>query len=513
MNAEEAVQAARASFPIYCSLVHTTDRGDPAEFADHHYTMADGMTDPEHPKVLIIMPRDSAKTTLVQWWLEWTLGRASLTGNKNWANQIRIIYIRHAATKAFDISNAIKDTIEANQVFRLVFPSVLPHANKWSQEAWKVKGNAAKDPTFVAAGIDSPPLGSRGDIIVLDDIADEKNMATKPQRQKVRDTLDNSIKYMLTPGGQITMICTRWAYDDPAAWAMERGYYKIEQKALTQDNKGEWVSWWPERKSVEELLQEREEDPRSFAKQRQNEVTPEEGLVFEKMWFTRRYDFFPAEFVWRYESWDLAQTTNKKSDWSVGLPFNIAKNCPLCPGGYWHYFIGPTMFRGKREYGSLKMAMKQVYDLLGGPSNNHYMLIEKKNAGESIAGEGLGPHYNLKFVGARGEGRGGPAKREADLRDILEICRRGDVHFPTDEYLRRTHERRDGQDADWLETLERALYSFDGSFEGHTDDVVITVLQGLIEGDWRKREQQKMIARPAANVPWARPKQLTRVHT
>lgn len=508
---KELLEAARASFPLYCTLVHRTDSGEPAQFGEHHYTMADGLVDETIRKLLIIMPRDSAKTTLVQWWLEWEIGRASLSGNKNWANQIRIYYVRHAATKAFDISNAIKDTIELNETYRAIFPGVLPNPSKWSQEAWKLKGNTTKDPNFVASGIDSPSLGSRAELIVLDDIADEKNMATATQRQKVRDTLDNSIKFIKTPKARFCMICTRWAEDDPADWAMNRGYQKIEQEALITNPDGTLRSWWPERYSVAELEEEQAEDPRSFARQRQNKVFPEEGLVFEKLWFTRRYDFLPGEFIWRYESWDLAQTNNKKSDWSVGLPFNITAQCPLCPNGYWHYFIGPTMFRGKREYGSLKMAIRQVYDRLGGLSNNHYALIEKKNAGESLAGEGL-QGVNLKFVGAMGEGRGGPAKREADLRDILEVCRQERVHFPTYEYLKRVGEKHDSQPSDWLTTLEQALYSFDGSFEGHTDDMVITVLQGIIEGEWRKQQHQKLLFTPQKSIPWARPQPRARIH-
>jgi hypothetical protein len=150
------------------------------------------------------------------------------------------------------------------------------------------------------------------------------------------------------------------------------------------------------------------------------------------------------------------------------------------------------------------MAILDVYRLLGGLSNNHYALIEKKNAGESLAGEGL-PGVNLKFVGALGEGRGGPVKREADLRDVLEVCRSGRVHLPSTEYLARSSER------DWVQTLETALYSFDGSFEAHTDDMVITVLQGIIEGEWRRQEHQKLLAQPRTSIGWAHTSRVRRI--
>lgn len=529
---QSAIELARLSFPTYMAVVHKTDMPSQDDGtalpAQHHLEMMYLLAGPDEGK--------PAKP------------------DKDWAKRIRIIYLSHAATKAYQVSLAIKQTIEDNAVYQAIFPAVKPDPKKWSEPEWRLKGNSGgAHANFIAGGIDSPPLGGRGDKIVLDDICDEENMRTAGQRDKVRSTLNKTVKPMFVPvaGEQahnvvivlprgaakttivqgfiewcigraslgypvshgFIMAATRWAWEDAVQWAIEeQGWKHIMRKAIQLDEAGEEVSYWPERFSLEYLREERRKDPRSFAQQYQNEVAPEEGLVFEKLWFTRRYDFFPADFIWRYESWDLAQTNNKKSDWSVGLPFNIAAQCPLCQGQSWHYFIGPTMFRGKREYGSLKMAIQQVYQLLGGLSNNHYALIEKKNAGESLSGEGL-PGVNLKFVGALGEGRGGPAKREADLRDILEVCRQGRVHFPTDEYLRRTHEKREGQSSDWLATLEQALYSFDGSFEGHTDDMVITVLQGIIEGEWRKQQHQKLLNTQRQSIPWARPRELTRVHT
>ena len=534
------IELSRISFPQYMATVHKTDMPG----------VDDGTALPaaHHLEMMYLLARPDERT--------------QPTPDKDWAKRTRFIWLSHAATKAYQVSLAIKQTIEDNAVYQVIFPAVKPDPKKWSEPEWRLKGNSGgAHANFIAGGIDSPPLGGRGDKIILDDICDEENMRTAGQRDKVRSTLNKTVKPMFVPvagrkahnvvivlprGAAKTtivqgfiewcigraslgypvshgfiMAATRWAWEDAVQWAVEeQGWESIMRKAIQLEEyeeggevKTREVSYWPERFSLEYLQEERRKDPRSFAQQYQNEVAPEEGLVFEKLWFTKRYDYFPGDFIWRYESWDLAQTNNKKSDWSVGLPFNIALQCPLCPGQFWHYFIGPTMFRGKREYGSLKMAMKQVYDLLGGYSNNHYMLIEKKNAGESLAGEGLGLGYQLKFVGAMGEGRGGPQKREADLRDILEVCRQGRVHFPQDEYLKRTHEKRDSQPDDWLSTLERALYSFDGSFEGHTDDIVITILQGIIEGEWRRQQHQKLIQAPRESIPWARPRQLSRVHT
>ena len=514
---QAAIEVARLSFPVYMAIVHETDMpwhdSGKALPAAHHMEMMRALTD-QKANTLILEPRGAAKTAIIQGFIEWSFGRASISGDKDWAKRYRVLHLSHAATQSFTVSLAIMETITDNATYQAIFPDVKPHPKKWSEPEWRLKGNTGSShANFKAGGIESPPLGGRFDLIILDDIADMENMATDAARDKIRLTLNRTVSKMLPPWGRFIMPCTRWDYDDPAQWAMDRGWTTITQKAIVLDEDGNEHSFWPERfpltdaeaiemqerlnldKVPDSLHKQRREDPRGFAQQMQNEVTPEEGLVFNRAWFSNRFSYLVAEAIWRIESWDLAQTAKRKSDWSVGLHTDIVPTCPICPNGYWHYFL-PHMFRAKQEYGLLKSSIKTVYDLMGGLSNNHYAVIEKKSAGDSLAGEGLWG-VNLDFMGALGDGRGGPEKREANLRDVLEVCRQGRVHFPTDDYLRRTHE-------DWLPELESALYSWDGDAAGHTDDIVIAFVQAIVWGELRKQEHQRMIAQPRADIPWAR---------
>ena len=100
---EELLSLARRDLAVYISLAHSTDMPD----------VNDGMAipSPVHEQIidalmgetghtLILAPRGAAKTTIVQAWLEWLLGRASCSKDREWANRLRIIYISATAMQA-----------------------------------------------------------------------------------------------------------------------------------------------------------------------------------------------------------------------------------------------------------------------------------------------------------------------------------------------------------------------------------------------------------------------------
>lgn len=485
--------AARSWLPTYQVLVHRTDMGEWAKPEAHHKEMIAVMADESLPDVAIVEPRDAAKTTLAQSYIEWTIGRASLAGGKDWANQLRILYLRHAEDKAGEVSDAIRHTIRYNPVYQKLFPGVKPNLEKWSQSVWRVEGSTDKDPTFTCGGINAPPLGGRYSLIIADDIADDNNMATPGERDKIRRKLNRTVMPMRVPTGRMILLGTRWHHEDVVAWAEDRGFHMLVRKALEQDEEGNWVSYWPARYPVPYLLNLKEKDPRGFALQYQNETTPEEGLTFERWWFQKRFDALPADVAFRYESWDLASTTGRKSDHTVGLAFIVTPECPLCNGAPWHAFL-PHMFRGKIPYGYVKKAIRDCYQQMGGYSANHWITIEKKNVGEAIAGEGLheqgrGEMYPIHFRSASGEGRSAGMK-DKDIYDVTQICFQGRVHLPSDEFIKRSTRQ-----ADWLIELEQELFGYDHAAP-HTPDVVSALVQGVLEMEEKRFDFQRRIQGP-----------------
>jgi len=520
------VAAARESFASYMGFVHKQDiemsydgrwGGEATESTGleaipfpHHMKMIEPLEDDSIGHTLIVAPRGSSKTTLIQGWLEWCLGRASLKG-KNWAERERYLFVANTATQAYKISNAIKNTIEFNDAFHACFPKVKKYGEKWSEMEWRVQGNETqKDPTFQAMGITGPALGSRAVRIVLDDIGDKENMSTELQRRHVKETLTNTIKPILVPGGRMVMLATRWNWDDPPQWAIDQGWHTIYMKALiTEDDDGPgsmdrddhrdssgldnssgdlpgnvvdihrppaYKSYWPERFPVEFLLQERVSDPRAFARQYQNEVAPEEGLVFERIWFEPRFDTPPSEIALRIDSWDTAAGEGRKRSFSVGLSVVVTPD--------WHIYI-VNMLRGQIPYSDLLTAI----DMTARRNSANAVIIEKRSSGHQATQDMRLKHLPIVEWQPFGQ-KGSPTRLEANTR-VSDVCAQGRVHLPSDYYCRKVGS------LDWLEPFEREVFSYP---EAENDDVVDALAQLIYFVEEQRLRYQRFL--PEASMRW-----------
>jgi len=474
------LQAAVHDFPTFMSLVHETDThdlwGGAALPANHHLKMIEALTG-DFGHTLIVTPRGSGKTSLVQWWVEWRLGRASMQLDemeKSWANDFRVIYFSNTAHQAYRVSNAIKATIESNVVYQTIFPKVKAHKDKWSQEEWKVRGNTVKDANFQALGVGGPALGSRALLLIFDDIADQENMATAYQRDNLRYWLEHTAEPILVPWGRMVMTATRWAWDDPPAWAEGRSWHKVYMKALVEDE-----SYWPERFPVKWLLEKRSESPKAFARQYQNEVAPEEGLVFERAWFEPRFDYLPNEIRWMLNSWDTAAGQGRNRSYSAGWAAVVTMD--------WHVYLW-RLLRGQVPYPYLKEAIRKLAE----DTNATFAIVEKKSSGHQIAQEWAqifaGRQDPPRLIEWQPFGQKGSPSRQLANEEISDFCRQGRVHLASEYFC-----RKDGN-ADWLSDAEREIFSYP---EGETDDIVDAMCQMLF---WVKQQmlghQSKLYVRP-----------------
>lgn len=485
-DASLPLQAAVHDFPTFMALVHKTDMAERWEGSaipfPHHLEISAALTNDSLGDTLIVCPRDSAKTTLYQFSTEWKLGRASMSLDgmtSNWANDFRVGYVRHAAERAYNVSDAIRMTIEDNEIYKAIFPNVKPHKRSWGQDEWRVKGNTSKDPTFTAMGIERPTLGYRFLHLGLDDIGDQENMATANKRERVRVTLNNTLMPMVIPWGRTTMLATRWAWDDPVKWAQNRGWYEIYMKALIQDENGEWVSYCPERYPVKKLLEMREADPRSFARQYQNEVAPDEGLVFERAWFEPRFDYLPNEIRWALNSWDTAAGQGRNRSYSAGWAAIVTMD--------WHVYLWRLM-RGQVPYPYLKEAIRKLAE----DTSAAFVIVEKKSSGHQVAQEWAqifaGRQDPPRLIEWQPFGQKGSPSRQLANEEISDFCRQGRVHLASEYFC-----RKDGN-ADWLPAAEQEIFSYP---EGETDDIVDAMCQMLY---WVKQQhlghQAKLFVRP-----------------
>ncbi|KKN69051.1 hypothetical protein LCGC14_0445230 [marine sediment metagenome] len=464
---------ARNHFGVFCLLVHDTDMphidGGKAALAKHHDVMAEALVDDKLGHTLILAPRGSAKTTLVQWWLEWKLGRAKTELGENWANMFWAIYISATAAQAYKVSNAMKATITNNDWYKLIFPHIKPDKNKWAEPEWKVKGNTVKDSTFLALGRRGPVLGARGTIVVLDDIVDADVRKSKVEQEDTEFWLDNTVDKVMVPGGRFVMVATRWYDEDPPKWAMELGWHTVLLKAINEVN-GEETSFWPERFTLEALQDSRKSKPMSFALQMQNEITPYEGILFQREWFTNCFHraLSKSEVRYTFATWDTAGTRTGRS-YTVGLVIDVTRD--------WAYHI-KHMFRDKVEYHDLKRAIREVARAWRVDAS----IIEEKATGQPALQE-MRLEYEkhaepwMRTIPVLPPGqRGGPGHFEW-VEQITIPCEERRVWLPSSDFLRRHNVE------DWTDTFLNEMLAYP---DGSNDDIVVALTQLLFHVEREK---------------------------
>ncbi|KKN82040.1 hypothetical protein LCGC14_0313070 [marine sediment metagenome] len=245
--------------------------------AIHHKVWLEALAEvsPDNP-LLIIAPPGYAKT---QWvgvhWPAWLLGQDP---------SLHIIYLSSAAGLAVAKSLAVRDTIRDSAEFHDAFPGVeLDDRRGTAGHAWYLKRPNIADPhpSFSAYGIAELPAGPRADVLILDDVNDLENTATRYQREKIIEKVDRVALTRLTDKGVAVCIMTRWHSGDLAAHLLQREWTLIHQKAIQDDG----TALWPERWSIERLQREQTLAPLTFRRVYQGDIGEEEGNVFRGEWW------------------------------------------------------------------------------------------------------------------------------------------------------------------------------------------------------------------------------------
>ena len=501
----EMVALARNSLSFYIGWAHETDMEDVAGGRavpqPHHVQIINRMEDVadiilkkpgwkdkgQERHTVIVAPPGSAKTTLLQSMYEWLLGRASLEFGDNWADSFHMAHVSHSADQAWEMSYAVRNTVEHNDVFKACFPKVKP-SGKWAEKSWRVQGCIGIHSTYVAMGIDGPLPGKRLNLLGLDDLIKPEEVkssnVTPADVEAVIHTVDKVGMKRLVEGGCALLANTRWFERDPTSWAVDNGWTSIVIKALDENDE----SFWEEREvfSAENLIAERKRDPEGFALQFQGEPAPASGIDFKAEWLKSDYDKLPwndAEDRWNFavvDSWDTAGTINLRSDYTAGITAAIDLRS-------WNIYI-LNLYHAKLEFPEVCAAIKGSATSALHPQ---YVWVEEKSTGQSAIQQLLSQGIKIKGVPAYGQ-RGSPSLQVV-VNQVKIVLENGRVHFPSPRFAQ-------AYGLEWVEMMKLSLLMYP---RGQHDDIPRAFIQLVFES--LKAELSNVYDQEQKQLTWGEP--------
>ena len=157
-----------------------------------HFTMGSWLNDSylnDDKKLLLQAFRSSGKSTIVGLFVAWLLYKDA---------NLRIMILsaeHHLATK---MVRNVKHICERHPLMTDLKPK---NPEQWASGEFTIsRSHELRDPSVVGKGITSNFTGSRGDIIICDDVEVPNNSDTAHKRQDLREKL-SEIDYVLTPDG------------------------------------------------------------------------------------------------------------------------------------------------------------------------------------------------------------------------------------------------------------------------------------------------------------------------
>jgi hypothetical protein len=297
-----------------------------------------------------------------------------------------------------------------------------PTKGLWGNTAITVRRNARlKDPTYEAFGIGGAIIGSRFDVLILDDPLRDEQEARNPTIMEQRvETIEGTIKSRLEPWGVLWFLGNRKGARDLYQHLIERLSYTViispalirepEHYQVTELDHFEVDEWGkdtryrieigdgdqgealcPECWPVPRLLRERaERGSIIFNREFQAEVVDDENALIKKAWLDQCKDtnlsygvFNPADYIAIVQGADPALTMNRKDAERRDTDYTVIKTLGITPN-YHFDLIGSVRRRG--------MSPQEIHDLYVGQArlfNPKLQFTETNSFGEII-------HWKLK---------------------------------------------------------------------------------------------------------------------
>jgi predicted phage terminase large subunit-like protein len=255
----------------------------------------------ERTESMLAVPRGCYKTTLGSVALPiWLLVQMP---------NLCILLDTHTSAYSREILSEIKWHMEFNARFKNLFGELFKDADRWAGEAITIntRSVALKEPSIDTAGVDAPKTGGHYDLIIPDDLINEKTAHTAGGFRKV-DRHVKTLTPILKPNGCSLFIFTRWAHNDVYGHLLDIDEKRVREGQPSRFRKLIRGAWLPDGRLFapsilpeSALLRLREDlTDKEFAVWYLNEPVEEGTKVFPRSvlrFYTGDYQFDAIPFI------------------------------------------------------------------------------------------------------------------------------------------------------------------------------------------------------------------------
>jgi len=194
----------------------------------------------DHNRVMIIAPRDHAKTSNVVGRTLWELGR-----NPNLRTKIVCASDGRAKERLFELDQHLT----TNPKVMEVFPHLVPDpAAPWNAHKLVLQRTARhRDASVEALGITSTATGGRADLLIADDVVDRRNALSFPAlKEQIKQAWRSDWTNLLEPDSRVWYICTLWSPSDLSHELIDNPAYHVLRYDIDMNFGAMWPHKWSE---------------------------------------------------------------------------------------------------------------------------------------------------------------------------------------------------------------------------------------------------------------------------
>jgi len=318
---DSVFKRAAGDFQTFCTLMDKAPAPHMLEWHKHLITGEDSkyLVNIAGPNLDILAPRGSAKSTVLNLFTAWVIGTHTTAGLP-----LQIIYCSYNIATAIPKSRIIKQILES-ATFKKIFPKCQLRQGMQSDIGWSIDFDYAgisrvgdEEFTLRAAGLRGSITSKRAHLVIVDDpIKSSADIKNPSVREEMNNNWSSVIAPIIFEGGRAMCLGTRFHPLDihKTMFNPNKGWKQVTQEAITYDDSGDPVSYWPEQWSVPYLLGQKELDPVAFAFQYQQQPVMTSDLVLSPDLLVK--GDVVTEFDTLAVGIDLSASKNETSDYTA----------------------------------------------------------------------------------------------------------------------------------------------------------------------------------------------------